>query len=122
LLEYANSQLLEFRHYDDLLTEELERVYKLLDEGTGVFAQWRLARSATRLHTVLLDADGEDGDVVFLAEGFGGVGDVEGGLVAQVVDAVEAEELAGGWRASTTPSDRAGCGRRGAGRGGPPRR
>ena len=34
LLEYANSQLLEFRHYDDLLTEELERVYTLLDKGT----------------------------------------------------------------------------------------
>ncbi|HEY1730934.1 MAG TPA: hypothetical protein VGG15_04255, partial [Terriglobales bacterium] len=36
LLEYANSQLLEFRHYDDLLTDELERVYTLLDEGTGL--------------------------------------------------------------------------------------
>lgn len=57
LLEYANSQLLEFRHYDDLLTEELERVYLLLDKGTGIFARWRLARSATRLHTVLLDVD-----------------------------------------------------------------
>jgi hypothetical protein len=55
LLEYANSQLLEFRHYDDLMTKELERVYTLLDEGTGIFARWRLARSATRLHTVLLD-------------------------------------------------------------------
>ncbi len=57
LLEYANSQLLEFRHYDDLLTKELERVYLLLDKGTGIFARWRLARSATRLHTVLLDVD-----------------------------------------------------------------
>jgi hypothetical protein len=55
LLEYANSQLLEFRHYDDLLTKELNRVYTLLDEGTGIRARWRLARSATRLHTVLLD-------------------------------------------------------------------
>lgn len=55
LLEYANSQLLEFRHYDTLLTRELDSVYKLLDEGTGVLARWRLARSATRLHTVLLD-------------------------------------------------------------------
>src|ERR1700690_421895 len=41
LLEYANSQLLEFRHYDDLMTKELERVYTLLDEGTGIFARWR---------------------------------------------------------------------------------
>ena len=38
LLEYANSQLLEFRHYDDMLTGELERVYTLLDEGR---ASWR---------------------------------------------------------------------------------
>jgi hypothetical protein len=57
LLEYANSQLLEFRHYDDLLTKELESVYTLLDEGTGMLARWRLARSATRLHTVLLDVE-----------------------------------------------------------------
>ncbi len=27
LLEYANSQLLEFRHYDELLTRELQSVY-----------------------------------------------------------------------------------------------
>jgi hypothetical protein len=57
LLEYANSQLLEFRHYDNLLTAELERVYMLLDQGTGLLARWRLARSATSLHTVLLDVD-----------------------------------------------------------------
>ena len=55
LLEYANSQLLVFRHYDELLTEELKRVYTLADEGTGIFARWKLARSATRLHTVLLE-------------------------------------------------------------------
>jgi len=74
LLEYANSQLLEFRHYDDLLTEELERVYKLLDEGTGVFAQWRLARSATGLHTVLLDVaeltEHSDNAIKFLSDMF----------------------------------------------------
>ena len=74
LLEYANSQLLEFRHYDDLLTEELERVYKQLDEGTGIFAQWRLARSATRLHTVLLDVaeltEHSDNAIKFLSDMF----------------------------------------------------
>jgi hypothetical protein len=74
LLEYANSQLLEFRHYDDLLTEELERVYKLLDEGTGFFAQWRLARSATGLHTVLLDVaeltEHADNAIKFLSDMF----------------------------------------------------
>jgi hypothetical protein len=74
LLEYANSQLLEFRHYDDLLTAELERVYKLLDEGTGFFAQWRLARSATGLHTVLLDVaeltEHADNAIKFLSDMF----------------------------------------------------
>jgi len=57
LLEYANSQLLEFRHYDEFLTRELERVYASLDKGTGILARWRLARAATKLHTVLLDVD-----------------------------------------------------------------
>jgi len=74
LLEYANSQLLEFRHYDDLLTEELERVYTLLDQGTGIFARWRLARSATRLHTVLLDVaeltEHADNAIKFLSDMF----------------------------------------------------
>jgi hypothetical protein len=74
LLEYANSQLLEFRHYDDLLTAELERVYTLLDEGTGVLARWRLARSATRLHTVLLDVaeltEHADNAIKFLSDMF----------------------------------------------------
>src|SRR5215469_9312764 len=74
LLEYANSQLLEFRHYDELLTEELDRVYTLLDEGTGIFARWRLARSATRLHTVLLDVaeltEHADNAIKFLSDMF----------------------------------------------------
>jgi len=74
LLEYANSQLLTFRHYDDLLTAELERVYTLLDEGTGLFARWRLARTATRLHTVLLDVaeltERADNAIKFLSDMF----------------------------------------------------
>ncbi|HEV2273646.1 MAG TPA: hypothetical protein VGR96_05740 [Acidobacteriaceae bacterium] len=74
LLEYANSQLLEFRHYDDLLTKELERVYTLLDEGTGMLAQWRLARSATQLHTMLLDVaeltEHADNAIKFLSDMF----------------------------------------------------
>jgi hypothetical protein len=74
LLEYANSQLLEFRFYDNLLTKELERVYTLLDEGTGTLARWRLARSATRLHTVLLDVaeltEHADNAIKFLSDMF----------------------------------------------------
>jgi len=58
LLEYANSQLLEFRHYDELLTRELQSVYEFMDNGkTGVWARWRTAKRATLLHTVLLDVD-----------------------------------------------------------------
>ena len=58
LLEYANSQLLEFRHYDELLTRELEGVYDFLENGgTGLLSRWRTARAATKLHTVLLDVD-----------------------------------------------------------------
>lgn len=74
LLEYANSQLLEFRHYDDLLTEELARVYMLLDKGTGIFQRWRLARSATSLHTTLLDVaeltEHADNAIKFLSDMF----------------------------------------------------
>ena len=55
LLEYANSQLLEFRHYDELLSRELEGVYRMLEKGTGALARWRLAHEATRLHAVLLE-------------------------------------------------------------------
>jgi hypothetical protein len=58
MIEYANSQLLEFRHYDELLTRELQSVYDFLEHGsTGIFARWRNARRATRLHTVLIDVD-----------------------------------------------------------------
>ncbi len=57
LLEYANSQLLEFRHYDELLTRELQSVYDFMDKGSGIWARWRTARRASRLHTVLLDVD-----------------------------------------------------------------
>jgi hypothetical protein len=58
LLEYANSQLLEFRHYDELLTRELQSVYEFMDQGKmGIWARWRTAKRASRLHTVLLDVD-----------------------------------------------------------------
>lgn len=74
LLEYANSQLLEFRHYDELLTRELESVYASLDEGTGMWARWRLARAATKLHTVLLDVneltEHADNAIKFLSDMF----------------------------------------------------
>ncbi|HMC73340.1 MAG TPA: hypothetical protein VKG87_03470, partial [Terriglobales bacterium] len=74
LLEYANSQLLEFRHYDELLTRELAGVYDSLEKGTGVLGRWRLAREATRLHTVLLDVmeltERVDNAIKFLSDMF----------------------------------------------------
>jgi len=57
LLEYANSQLLEFRHYDELLTRELQSVYFMEHGSMGIWARWRTAKRASRLHTVLLDVD-----------------------------------------------------------------
>jgi len=74
LLEYANSQLLEFRHYDETLTGILDHVYDVLDQKTGFFARWGLARSATDLHTVLLDVaeltERADNAIKFLSDMF----------------------------------------------------
>ena len=75
LLQYANSQLLEFRHYDDLLTVELEKVYDFLEKGgTGTWARWRTANAASKLHTVLLDVneltERADNAIKFLSDMF----------------------------------------------------
>jgi hypothetical protein len=55
LLEYANTQLLEFRYYDQVLTRVLEDVYKSLGKKGGMFARWRMARQARELNTILLE-------------------------------------------------------------------
>ena len=55
LLEYANTQLLEFRHYDAVLTQVLKGVYRSLDKGGGFFSRWRLAREAERLNALRLE-------------------------------------------------------------------
>jgi hypothetical protein len=75
LLQYANSQLLEFRHYDEFLTAELESVYDFLDAGgTSLWSRWRTARAATKLHTVLLDVneltERADNAIKFLSDMF----------------------------------------------------
>ena len=87
LLEYANSQLLEFRHYDELLTGELESVYDSLEKGTGPWARWRLAhkgiplirhwrmaRQAERLNAMRLDVieltERTDNAIKFLSDMF----------------------------------------------------
>ena len=75
LLQYANSQLLEFRHYDELLTKELENVYDFLEVGgTGWWSRWRTAQAASKLHTVLLDVneltERTDNAIKFLSDMF----------------------------------------------------
>jgi hypothetical protein len=74
LLEYANSQLLEFRHYDELLTRELDSVYAFLDKGQGWLKRWKTARAASKLHTVLLDVaeltEHADNAIKFLSDMF----------------------------------------------------
>jgi len=74
LLEYANSQLLEFRHYDELLTGILDGVYDTLGHKRGFFARWKLARSARNLHTVLLEVaeltERADNAIKFLSDMF----------------------------------------------------
>ena len=74
LLEYANSQLLEFRHYDDLLTRELAAVYDSLERNSNFIGRWRLPREASRLQTVLLDVteltERADNAIKFLSDMF----------------------------------------------------
>jgi hypothetical protein len=75
LLQYANSQLLEFRHYDELLTKQLEDVYDFLERGgRGLWSRWRTARAASKLHTVLLDVseltERADNAIKFLSDMF----------------------------------------------------
>ena len=73
LLEYANSQLLEFRHYDEWLSRELERVYPTLDRR-GLIRRWGMARQAARLQSMTLDitelAERTENAIKFLSDMF----------------------------------------------------
>ena len=55
LLEYANTQLLEYRHYDEVLTRMLEIVYNSIERGGAAFRHWRMARQARKLNAVRLE-------------------------------------------------------------------
>ena len=76
LLQYANSQLLEFRHYDELLTKELEERLRLPRNRrhADLWSRWRTARAASKLHTVLLDVneltERADNAIKFLSDMF----------------------------------------------------
>lgn len=55
LLEYANTQLLEYRRYDEILTAVLKEAYDALERRGGFFSRWRLARDAARLNQLRLE-------------------------------------------------------------------
>jgi hypothetical protein len=74
LLEYANTQLLEFRHYDRVLTGVLENVYDSLGKGRRFWQRWRLAGEAERLNAIRLDVmelmERTDNAIKFLSDMF----------------------------------------------------
>jgi hypothetical protein len=55
LLEYANTQLLEFRYYDELLTSLLSNVYSSLEGHESFLSRWRLPGRAGRVNRLRLD-------------------------------------------------------------------
>ncbi|MEZ5398325.1 MAG: hypothetical protein R2729_01570 [Bryobacteraceae bacterium] len=74
LIEYANTQLLNLRHYDERLTAELARVYDGLGKRRDLLARWRLVREAERLNRTLLEVrelnERMDNAVKFLSDMF----------------------------------------------------
>src|SRR5262249_18509392 len=74
LLEYANTQLLEFRHYDATLTHLLSGVNRQLERGTGMLARWRLAHQAEPLNLIRLEirehTERVDNSIKFLSDMF----------------------------------------------------
>ena len=57
ILEFANSQLLEFRYYDELLDAELERIYPQL-QRSGWRRRWSGApplRAVRQVHSLFID-------------------------------------------------------------------
>jgi hypothetical protein len=55
LLEYANTQLLEYRRYDEILTNLLKDARVALERQGGVLSRWRLARAAEQLNRLRLE-------------------------------------------------------------------
>ena len=74
LLEYANTQLLEYRRYDEVLTRVLKRAYDSLEHGGSYLRRWRYAREATHLNTLRLDitelTERTDNAIKFLSDMF----------------------------------------------------
>jgi hypothetical protein len=59
ILEFANSQLLEFRYYDQLLDQQLASIYTLLQHPRW-YDQWvgsRYTRAARQVHSLFIDVN-----------------------------------------------------------------
>jgi hypothetical protein len=74
LLEYANTQLLEFRYYDAVLSRLLQGVYRSLERKGGFWARWSLASQAEDLNKIRLDirelTERVDTSIKFLSDMF----------------------------------------------------
>jgi hypothetical protein len=59
IFEYANSQLLQFRYYDDLLDSELARIYDDLEDPRWYDMLYgaRYVRAAQQLHALFIDVN-----------------------------------------------------------------
>ena len=59
ILEFANSQLLEFRYHDDLLESELTQIYAELQHPRWIdrYAGRRHTKQALRLHALFIDVN-----------------------------------------------------------------
>ena len=59
ILEFANSQLLEYRHYDELLDDEMAVIYKRLQRPRQI-DQWfgsRYTKAARQVHSLFIDVN-----------------------------------------------------------------
>jgi hypothetical protein len=74
LLEYANTQLLEYRRYDEVLTRLLKHAYDSLERRGSMFSRWKLVTEANRLNTLRLDitelSEGTDNAIKLLSDMF----------------------------------------------------
>jgi molybdopterin biosynthesis enzyme MoaB len=74
LLEYANSQLLEFRYYDEFLSGELSGVYRFLKASRGVLSRWTLPKQVARLQSITVEVtelvERVDNSIKFLSDLF----------------------------------------------------
>ena len=74
ILEYANTQLLEYRFYDELLAGVLADVYRRSASRAGFLAYWLSGREASKLNTLRLEVmeltEKTDNAIKFLSDMF----------------------------------------------------